>query len=404
MRKKQNFSALGLRSRRRLAFGALLLPLALSACSGPGDATEPSAGGSSTQGEVSQAAQDRVEKLKAVSDFVSPGPEVDVAGLAGKSVFVIPLLTTNDYNIQINAAMERAAEKADIQFEVYTNEGQPNQWVAGMNQAIAKDVDVIILSGGTDPRALEPQIQAARDQGIKVVVSMFWDTSAQFAPDCSGLSVDCVDGVDAIVAAPYQTATRLNADWIAVDSGGAAEILVVTSNDAGPSQGQEAAFKDEIASACPSCETTFANVPISKWTTSVQSTIQSELVRNPDIEYVVPLYDNMASYAVAGITAAGKQGQVKVVTFNGTPAVLSTMQDGDIVAMDVGESLEGAGFAAMDNAFRLMAGMEPSRVMDIVPVRIFDKSNVDDAGTPPEVNKGYGDDLEAKYLEIWGLG
>jgi hypothetical protein len=29
---------------------------------------------------------------------------------------------------------------------------------------------------------------------------------------------------------------------------------------------------------------------------------------------------------------------------------------------------------------------------------------VDDAGTPPEVNKGYGDDLEAKYLEIWGLG
>ncbi|WP_297732969.1 substrate-binding domain-containing protein [Nocardioides sp.] len=261
-----------------------------------------------------------------------------------------------------------------------------------------------MLSGGTDPRALEPQIQEAREAGIKVVVSMFWDTSAQFAPDCSGLSVDCVDGVDAIVAAPYQTATRLNADWIAVDSGGAAKILVVTSNDAGPSPGQEAAFKDEIASACPACETTFANVPISKWTTSVQSTVQSELVRDPEIKYVVPLYDNMASYAVAGITAAGKQGQVEVVTFNGTPAVLKMMQDGNIVTMDVGESLEGAGFAAMDNAFRLMAGMEPSRVMDIVPVRIFDTSNVDEAGTPPEVNKGYGDDLEAQYLEVWGLG
>jgi ribose transport system substrate-binding protein len=401
MRKKQILSAVGGRPRRRLAFAALLLPLALAACSGPGDAA--SEGDSSATGEVSQAATDKVEEYKAITDFVSPGPAVDVASLAGKSVFVIPLLTTNDYNIQINAAMERVAELADIEFEVYTNEGQPNQWVAGMNQAIAKDVDVIILSGGTDPRALEPQIQAARDQGIKVVVSMFWDTSAQFAPDCSGLSVDCVDGVDAIVAAPYQTATRLNADWIAVDSGGAAEILVVTSNDAGPSPGQEAAFKDEIASACPSCEATFANVPISKWTTSVQSTVQSELVRNPDIEYVVPLYDNMASYAVAGITAAGKQGQVKVVTFNGTPAVLRMMQEDDIVAMDVGESLAGAGFAAMDNAFRLMAGLDASRVMDIVPVRIFDDSNVDEAGTPPEVNRGYGDDLEAQYLEVWGL-
>lgn len=402
--KKQILSALGVRSRRQLPVVAVLLPLALAACSSPGDSSSASSSGGSEKGEVSQAATDTVEKFKAVGDFVSPGPAVDVASLAGKSVFVIPLLTTNDYNIQINAAMERVAELADVDFEVYTNEGQPNQWVAGMNQAIAKGVDVIILSGGTDPRALEPQIQEAREAGIKVVVSMFWDTSAQFAPDCSGLSVDCVDGVDAIVAAPYQTATRLNADWIAVDSGGAAKILVVTSNDAGPSPGQEAAFKDEIASACLACETTFANVPISKWTTSVQSTVQSELVRDPEIKYVVPLYDNMASYAVAGITAAGKQGQVEVVTFNGTPAVLKMMQDGNIVTMDVGESLEGAGFAAMDNAFRLMAGMEPSRVMDIVPVRIFDTSNVDEAGTPPEVNKGYGDDLEAQYLEVWGLG
>jgi ribose transport system substrate-binding protein len=402
--KKQILSALGVRPRRRLAMLALLLPLALAACSGPADSSSSATSGGSAKGEVSQAAADTVEQSKSVPDFVSPGPAVDVTSLAGKSVFVIPLLTTNDYNIQINAAMERVAKRANVDFEVYTNEGQPNQWVAGMNQAIAKGVDVIILSGGTDPRALEPQIREARAQGIKVVVSMFWDTSAQFAPDCSGLSVDCVAGVDAIVAAPYQTATRLNADWIAVDSGGAAKILVVTSNDAGPSPGQEAAFKDEIATACAACETTFANVPISKWTTSVQSTVQSELVRNPDIKYVVPLYDNMASYAVAGITAAGKQGQVQVVTFNGTPAVLKMVQDGDVVTMDVGESLEGAGFAAMDNAFRLMAGMKPSRVADIVPVRIFDTSNVDEAGTPPEVNKGYGDDLEGRYLKVWGLG
>ncbi|MCW2792339.1 MAG: monosaccharide transporter substrate-binding protein family, partial [Nocardioides sp.] len=138
--KKQILSALGVRPRRRLAVVALLLPLALAACSSPGDSSSTSSGGSE-KGEVSQAATDTVEQFKSVSEFVSPGPAVDVASLAGKSVFVIPLLTTNDYNSQINAAMERVAKLADVDFEVYTNEGQPNQWVAGMNQAIAKGVD-----------------------------------------------------------------------------------------------------------------------------------------------------------------------------------------------------------------------------------------------------------------------
>ncbi|MCW2832104.1 MAG: monosaccharide transporter substrate-binding protein family [Nocardioides sp.] len=133
--KKQILSALCVRLRRQLAVVAVLLPLALAACSSPGDSSSASSSGGSEKGEVSQAATDTVEKFKAVGDFVSPGPAVDVASLAGKSVFVIPLLTTNDYNIQINAAMERVAELADVDFEVYTNEGQPNQWVAGMNQA-----------------------------------------------------------------------------------------------------------------------------------------------------------------------------------------------------------------------------------------------------------------------------
>ena len=378
---------------------AVALALTLGACSTSGGTTDTSGGGSA---KIDAGAAQRVADLKALPKFVAPGPAVDVSKLRGKKVFVLPLLTTNEYNNEIIKGLERVAAKAGIAMEVYSNEGQPNQWVAGMNQAIAKKVDLILLSGGTDPRALQPQIKAAKAAGIPVEVTMFWDTSAKNAPECGELSVDCVSGVDAYVAAPYQVASRANVDWIAVDSKGTAQILVIKSDDAGPSPGQEAAIKDQLAKVCPSCKATYVNVPISKWTTSVQSTVQSELVRNPKIDYILPLYDNLSTYTVAGITAAGKKGKVKVVTFNGTPAVLKDIQTGDTVAMDVGESLEGIAFAAMDNAFRLLAGMEPSR-NEVVPVRVFDKTNVDEAGTPPTVNKGYGD-LEQNYLTLWGLG
>jgi ribose transport system substrate-binding protein len=55
----------------------------------------------------------------------------------------------------------------------------------------------------------------------------------------------------------------------------------------------------------------------------------------------------------------------------------------------------------MDQAFRILLG-EPT-VPQRTPIRIFDSTNVDDAGTPPTVGTGYGNALAEGFTELWGL-
>jgi ribose transport system substrate-binding protein len=51
---------------------------------------------------------------------------------------------------------------------------------------------------------------------------------------------------------------------------------------------------------------------------------------------------------------------------------------------------------------RLLCGIEPIDDPKI-PFYIFDQSNADDAGDPPQLSTGYGDAYITGYDELWGL-
>ena len=53
--------------------------------------------------------------------------------------------------------------------------------------------------------------------------------------------------------------------------------------------------------------------------------------------------------------------KAKIVSYNGTPFVLDMMRDGDMVEMDVGESLGWVGMAGIDADMRLLCGMKAGR-------------------------------------------
>ena len=247
----------------RTAAATLGLVLTLAACTttSSGGGTQHRRRGSSAgaANNVPAAVKTKLTPLLAVPTLESPGAAVPVSTLKGKTVFVIPLQSTNQYNNLIDSAMQDAGSKAGVNVTIYTNQGQTNQWVAGMNQAVSQHVGAIVLSGGTDPRALQPQIKAARDAGIPVIVSQFFDNSAQY--DCGKLSADCIADIDGVIPTPYQDSSAADADWIIQDSNAKANVLVVTSNDAGPSKGQAAAVKKELDTNCPACKVKFVDVP-----------------------------------------------------------------------------------------------------------------------------------------------
>jgi ribose transport system substrate-binding protein len=200
-------------------------------------------------------------------------------------------------------------------------------------------------------------------------------------------------------ACPFAQAGRLEADWTIAATKGKANALVITSFDARSTVPLMRGLRDEFRRRCPSCKVREIDVPIPQWASKIRTEVQSALVRDRGINYVIPIYDSMSQFVVPAIRSAGA-GSVRIATFNGTPFVLRMLQDGDVVAMDAGENLAWLGWAGMDQVFRVIAGVRPVR-SEHTPLRVFDTGNVDETGRPPRYDAGYGKAYAAGYKKLW---
>ena len=113
----------------------------------------------------------------------------------------------------------RIAKPAGVKVTTWQNQGQPSQWVQGMNAAIAQKANAIVLLAGNDPAGLQPQIKAAKAKGIPTIVAHLYDENQPSAPNVGG-----------VVNIPYNLAGQLIADQAIVDTKGKANALVVTIN------------------------------------------------------------------------------------------------------------------------------------------------------------------------------
>jgi len=117
----------------------------------------------------------------------------------------------------------------------------------------------------------------------------------------------------------------------------------------------------------------------------------------------MPMYDAMVQFARPALSLAAAEDRIKIASFNGTPAILDMIEADSPVKMVVGENPAQLGYAAIDHALRL-TGVGPIESGDEkVKLRIFDESNVSEAGDPPALGVGYGDEWKSGYLKLWGL-
>jgi ribose transport system substrate-binding protein len=360
-----------------------------------------SASSTKTQAIDFAAIQARIDKASAIPTFRAPGPAFDASKVKGKKIFSIPVSMANPFSANIEVAKQGAAKVLGIDYTTFQNQGQPSQWVQGMSQAITKKVDFIDLSAGTDPRLLGPQIAAATKAGIPVATSHLYDIT-QTPPKTLAYSVPAV----------YQEAARLESDWIILDTKGKANVLVITSNEILPTPAIVSAIKSQFAKVCGSaCKLTWLNAPVTEWATKITPGVQSALVKDPGINYILPIYDSMSQFVVPAITAAGKTGQVFIATYNGTPFVMDYLAAGQHVKMEVGENLNWLGWAYIDAASRYLAGIAvpkpPKHFNTYTPLRVFTAANIKEAipagKKKAELSTGYGDAYIAGYKKLWGV-
>lgn len=343
--------------------------------------------------------QAKLDEYKAVPEFEAPGPAFDASKAQGKKVFNIPLLSTDTFNQIVDKASAEAAKAAGIEFVQYNNEGDPSQWVAGMNQAIAQRSDLIILEGGPDPSALGPQLAAAKKAGIPVI------STHRFDVDAVDQTLQEFDLAGIVPAQHYLGSGELTADYAMVESDCQVNALILEAADVQPtSAGITKRFQDELAEHCPdTCKAEAINMPFSDWAQKASGEMQSRLTSDPEINFIAPNFDQGAIYARQAILSAGADDRVKIVAYNGSAPVMQMLADGESVISEVGEPLEWLGWQNIDQALRILAGVKPTKAA--TPVRLFDESNISEAGDPVVQTEGYGPPSQYQdgFKQLWGL-
>jgi ribose transport system substrate-binding protein len=384
---------------RGIAAVAASALLTLTACSTDSTSGDTPKGNGALSDAAVAALQKKIGQYRAVPGFTAPGPAIDVSSLKGKGkkIYIIPE-TNNVFNNVNVGQMKALATKAGLGVTVYENQGTSSQWVQGMQTAVSQHVDLIVLANAPDPRALQPQLAAAKAAGIPVVVTHFYDDSTTPPPACEGCT-----GVTALETAPFNTAAALLADWVILQAKGNVNAIVPNVGGVIPTPGMLSAIKTEFSQYCPKCKVKFVNIPLADFaSTKLASDIQASVSGDPNINWIIDQLDSMEQATISAINTAGRSGKINIVGYNGSTFAIKDVQGSTPMKMDVGESAPWIGYATMDQAFRILLG-KPT-VKESAPVRVFDSTNATEAGSPPSLTKGYGDAYEAGFTKLWGLG
>ncbi|MCM6761215.1 sugar ABC transporter substrate-binding protein [Rathayibacter sp. ZW T2_19] len=383
-----------LRPRTVGAVAALAaLGLLLSACStGSAAVTDADSGDGSAAQTTARAT---IDAARALPEFTLDAPAFDVTKAAGKTVVNVPITESIPYVAAVDAAEKTVAEKYGVDWINYANAGTPTDWSKGIDYGIQIGADAIVIHSGIDPQVVIPALQRAKEAGIPVLSTHTYQNGE--APPA-----EVADLIAATVTVPFDVAAKLEANYVVAESGCAAVPIIIEAKEVPASNGIVKVIQDELASLCPDMTTTTINVPATSWGTQLKPEVQSALTANPDADWIIGIFDDMVVPAVAGIQASGKADSVRVVSYNGTPSNVKLIQDGDVFAADMGESINWLAWAHVDQTFRVLSGVDPiADGNEQTPVRVIDDSNVDDMGTPPGTETGYGDAYIAGYESLW---
>lgn len=355
--------------------------------------TEPAAETESSSGAIAEAEAAVTKALEPVK-WEPPGEPIDVSSLKGKNVWYIPYDLSVPFEQELNEGLSEGLAAAGVNLTTIDGKSMVSNFSSGIQKAISQNADVILL-GGFPARLVKPALEQAKAAGIPVIATHAGDPGPVTGPE--------KEYITAYATHSYSFPGEIMADFTASDSEGSAHVALIEANELDTSNLVSEAFRRQLSSVCPECSVKQFNVPFSQLN-GMQAQIESILRSNPEVNYVVPVFDAYAIYSIPGITEAGKSSSVKLVTFNATPAVMDYLAKGDIVAAEVGDATNLQGWGYADQAFRVLLGKPPLDNID-VPERLFTEENIKsiDLGAPESTwytNTNY----QAAYKKVWGLG
>jgi ribose transport system substrate-binding protein len=307
--------------------------------------------------------------------------------MKGKTILAIPVISANPFTTFFEAAQARIAKEIGFKYIRWENKGTVAEWAKGIDYGISQGVDLIALDGASQPRLLGPQIAKARKAGIIVIDTHETDTTQGKSPY-----------VNFTIPAPYTVSGQLMANHAIVDTKGKVNALIITSSDVIGSPPFVRAIQSTFKKNCPACKSTVVNVTVADWSTKLGPAVIGAIQKNPDLNYIIPIYDPETQFVVPALRQTGKLGKIKIATYAGTPFVLEYIAKG-WAHMDVAENLDWVGYAMLDDEMRLIGGLKPV-FPEYIALRVVTKQNVGDGKNTVKL---YGTDVEKGWRKLWGL-
>ena len=375
--------------------GAALLSAACSSSS----STAASSGSGSTSaataqssGGASSATQSLVRQWLAVpAPFTDSSPPITgIAKVKGDKILYIPISLQIGVFQSTLASMQQAASHVGVTVSGCDGKFGPAGAAACVNQALAEHVNAVVLDN--IPVAL---IGQGLNQLEAAHIAVLED-QANPTPGNDKLAYLNVGGVTLIDSM---------ADWIAVDSGGKADVLVIEQND---TPQQVAYINDdllpEFKKTCPACKTKVIAMATDQLR-NLPTQVEAALVQDPSINYVASEFDANVPYVVQGLKNSSAGSKIKIAGVLGDISSLERVKSGQ-QAYDALASEMFGGWAYSDDVLRMLTGMPPVQSIN-GPWRAFDASNVGgvtvSAGNVADDGIFGGDTYSKVFLKLWGV-
>lgn len=344
--------------RRAAIAAAAAFPLVLlAACGGSSSSSDTTSAPATSEAPPSESpsseapssdplaeAQARVEVALAAPTTMNRIDPLPQAPETGKNVTFIEC-GVEICNV-IGNEMEGAADILGWNLTRVDQGTTPEEILAAWDVALtAQPTPDAIITSGVSAALIQPKLDEAAAAGIPVV-----DYASGSPAGTPGITADVLPITD------NEARGRLMADWAAVDTNGAANVLFLNVPDFAVIDAEAQAFAAQLEEICPeTCSTEIANFAATDIGTKVPTDVVSYLQRNPETNIIVYGFDDIGLGVGEAIIAAGLEGQVKAVGQGGGVATLDAIANDRVQVATIPQGMGQLGWSAVDALTRIFS-------------------------------------------------
>jgi ribose transport system substrate-binding protein len=376
-----------------LILALLAFVLTATACSSPKatNSSQPA----QHKGKANAASMDKakanIDALMKAPTYQGPTEPLDPSKVRGKTVYFIAFDLSNAFNKAILDHFQEAAGLMGLKVVALSGQVNPALETTYVNQAVkANAAGIVLLSIGAEqvPAALKNAAAA------KIPVITMAQRSAGENPG---------ENITNQVTVNTTEIGKAQVDLAYVESNGYVNAVAYGGEslpqDVSQWDGQQARIKE----LCPDvCKYKKQNINLSDFQTKLPAVAHAAITADNDLNWFLPTWDILGGYTVPGIQQAKAGGRVQFSAWNGIPAAMDLVRSGKQAAT-FGVPLRWWGWAASDMIARYIAGQDVAPDAENMPVRLFTKEILDQAGTVDDESKLYNDNaVFDKYKQLWG--